>query len=73
MNIENTICTRPYKVKKLLFKSTEACWVSNVEANLVPLWYSRRKKWAFKIIMSYFYWRDVIAKPGIVNPIKIRY
>ena len=22
---------------------------------------------------SYFYWRDVIAKPVIVNPIKIRY
>ena len=21
--------------------------------------------------MSYFYWRDVIAKPGIVDPIKI--
>ena len=23
--------------------------------------------------MSYFYWRDVTAKPGIVNPAKIRY
>ena len=27
----------------------------------------------FKRIMSYFYWGDVIAKPGIVNPVKIRY
>ena len=55
------------------FKSIEACWVSNVEVKLVPLWYSRRKKRVFKIIMSYFYWRDVIEEPGIVNPIKTSY
>ena len=31
------------------------------------------KKRVLKIIMTYFYWRDVIAKLGIVNPIKIKY
>ena len=35
--------------------------------------YSKRKKWVFKIIMSYIYWRDVIAKSGIMNPVQIRY
>ena len=33
---------------------------------------SERKK-SFWNNHSYFYWRDVIAKPGIVNPAKIRY
>ena len=23
--------------------------------------------------MSYFYWRNVIARPGIVNPVEIKY
>ena len=23
--------------------------------------------------MSYFYWKNVIARPGFVNPIKIKY
>ena len=59
--------------KSILFKSIETCWVSNVEFKLVPLWYSWGKKCVFKIIKSYFHWVDVIAEPGIVNPVKIRY
>ena len=57
----------------LLFKNIDACCVSNVGVKLVPLWYSKKKKWVFKVIMSYFYWGDVTAKPGIVNPAKNRY
>ena len=60
------------KFRSFFFLSIEACWVSKVEVKLVQLCYSRRKKWVFKMIMSYFYWRDVISKPGIVNPVKIR-
>ena len=32
------------------------CLVSTVEVKLFPLWYSRRKKWVFEIIISYFCW-----------------
>ena len=39
---------------KLLFKSIEAFWVSNLEAKVVPLGYSRKKKWVFKVIMRTF-------------------
>ena len=45
---------------KLLFKSIEDCWVSNIEVKLVSPCYSWRKKWVFKIILSYVYLRDVI-------------
>ena len=54
--------------KKHLFKSIEACWVSDVNVKFVPLWDSRRKKWVFEIIMAYFYWRKVIAKLGYCEP-----
>ena len=33
---------------------------------------SEEKKRVFKIIVSYFYRRDMIAKPSIANPTKIR-
>ena len=59
------------KFRSFFLKVIEVCWVSNVEVKLVSIWYSRRKKWVFKIIMFYFYWRDAIAKPGIVIPMKI--
>ena len=39
---------------KLLLKSIEAFWVSNLEAKVVPLGYSRKKKWVFKVIMRTF-------------------
>ena len=82
-NLVKSLIPRGLSISKILleqgrmkfrsFKSIETCWASIVEVKLVPLCYSWWKKWVLKIIMSYFYWGDIIAKPGIVNPVKIRY
>ena len=69
INIENIIVQGHMKFRSFFLKVLGLAIFLMFRSSLLHSDIAERKCDFFSKNLSYFYWRDIIAKPGIVNPV----